>query len=149
MGKVKYMKKIIKLVLVLIWMAFIFMMSTNIGSNENTIGLFEKILYMFPLKIDDNLFQLLHFIFRKGAHIFEYFILGILLISLLKEYRLKRNKIILITIEIAFIFACFDEVHQCFVLSRSGNVFDIGYDFVGAFFSSFLYYILYKKKSSF
>lgn len=143
------MKKMIKWILVLIWMMFIFMMSTNVGSNENTIGLFERVLYMLPLKIDNNLFQFLHFMLRKGAHIFEYFMLGILLISLLKEYKLKRNKIILITLEISFIYACFDEIHQCFVSSRSGNVFDIGYDFVGALFSSFLYYILYKKKSSF
>ena len=75
---------------------------------------------------------LLTFLVRKAAHISAYFILGILLFNLLKEYGLAVKKIIFISIGIAMLYACTDEIHQMFVPGRSGEVRDVLIDTAGA-----------------
>jgi len=63
------------------------------------------------------------FIFFKSLHILEYAILAFLLF-----YALKKNKDTLI---IAYIYAISDEVHQTFVIGRSGRFKDTIFDLVG------------------
>ena len=76
--------------------------------------------------------DLLTFLVRKAAHIGAYFILGILIFNLLKEYNLAVKKIIFISIGIAILYACSDEIHQMFVPGRSGEVRDVLIDTAGA-----------------
>jgi VanZ family protein len=76
--------------------------------------------------------DLLTFLVRKAAHISAYFVLGILLFNLLKEYGLGVKKMIFISIAIAMLYACTDEVHQVFVSGRSGEVRDVLIDTAGA-----------------
>ena len=76
--------------------------------------------------------DLLTFLVRKAAHISAYFILGILLFNLLKEYGLGVKKMVFISIAIAMLYACTDEVHQVFVSGRSGQVRDVLIDTAGA-----------------
>lgn len=76
--------------------------------------------------------DLLTFLVRKAAHISAYFILGILIFSLLKEYDLGVKKMIFISIAIAMLYACTDELHQMFVPGRSGEVRDVLIDTAGA-----------------
>jgi VanZ family protein len=76
--------------------------------------------------------NLLTFLVRKAAHISAYFILGILLFNLLKEYGLGVKKMIFASIAIAMLYACTDEVHQVFVPGRSGEVRDVLIDTAGA-----------------
>lgn len=135
---VKVMKKIIKWILVILWMIFISIMSTSVGSSSNTMGLFEIILSKISWITSDSTIEILHFILRKGAHVFEYFILTLFLISLLNEYKIKAKNIILIALEISVIYACLDEIHQCFIISRNGKILDVGYDFIGTILASFI-----------
>lgn len=76
--------------------------------------------------------DLLTFLVRKAAHIGAYFVLGILLLILLKEYGLAVKKMIFISIGIAMLYACTDEIHQMFVPGRSGEVRDVLIDAAGA-----------------
>ena len=76
--------------------------------------------------------DLLTFLVRKAAHISAYFVLGILLFNLLKEYDLGARKMIFISVAIAMLYACTDEVHQVFVSGRSGEVRDVLIDTAGA-----------------
>ena len=76
--------------------------------------------------------DLLTFLVRKAAHISAYFVLGILLFNLLKEYGLGVKKMVFISIAIAMLYACTDEVHQVFVSGRSGEVRDVLIDTAGA-----------------
>lgn len=76
--------------------------------------------------------DLLTFLVRKAAHISAYFILGILIFNLLKEYNLGVKKMVFISIGIAMLYACTDEVHQVFVSGRSGEVRDVLIDTAGA-----------------
>mgnify|MGYP001948405098 CR=1 FL=1 len=53
---------------------------------------------------------------------------------------------ILLSIFLAFLYACSDEVHQLFVAGRSGQVSDVLLDTIGASVGVGLYYLLFRKK---
>jgi len=78
-----------------------------------------------------NNVELLETVIRKLAHLFEFFILGVLMINYLKNYNIKNY--ILISIAICFIYACTDEIHQLFIPGRDGNIKDIFIDTIGSF----------------
>ena len=60
---------------------------------------------------------------RKMAHIGLFALLGITAMGYTTEiFRASA---------ICFGYAIFDEVHQCFVVGRTGNVKDVGYDAIG------------------
>ena len=71
-------------------------------------------------------------IVRKTAHFTIYLILGILVTTLLKEYNLNNRKIIIYSILICMIYAISDEIHQTFVIGRSGELKDIIIDTCGS-----------------
>ena len=81
----------------------------------------------------------LTFLVRKAAHISAYFVLGILIYSLLKEYRLRIKHLVLASIALAMLYACTDELHQMFVPGRSGEVRDVLIDTAGAAVGVFVY----------
>ncbi len=84
-------------------------------------------------------------IVRKSTHFTLYFILGLLIISFLKEFGLSKKSII-ISIIVVLLYACSDEVHQTFVAGRSGEVLDVLIDTVGGSLATYLYYIIYKRR---
>ena len=71
-------------------------------------------------------------IVRKTAHFTIYLILGLLVTTLLKEYNLNNRKIIIYSILICMIYAISDEIHQTFVIGRSGELKDIIIDTCGS-----------------
>jgi len=136
------MKKYFKLILVIIWMIFIFMMSafsaTESGSQSYLIAAFVGKL--FHIK---NI-TLLIFIIRKLAHFTEFLILGILVSNWLKNY----NKKLCLSVFICTIYAISDEVHQIFVPGRSCEVRDMLIDVLGAIIGIFIFTILSKKNGN-
>lgn len=90
------------------------------------------------------------FILRKLAHMFEYFVLTWLLYSALSNHYLQSEKkhpphwqALLFVLLLAVLYATSDELHQTFVLDRSGNLRDVAIDSVGIVLATFF---LYKKK---
>ena len=82
------MKKYINIILLILWMLFIFMMShTSATGSSNQSGLITDFLSNI-LKIDNV--EVLEIIIRKCAHLFEYIVLGILVINCLKDYKIKK-----------------------------------------------------------
>ena len=81
---------------------------------------------------------------RKSAHLFIYFILGILIISLLREYRDIDIKMILLAVFLGLLYACSDEVHQLFIKGRSCEVRDVLIDTVGVSLGVLLYSLIYR-----
>lgn len=81
---------------------------------------------------------------RKGAHFTIYFILGLSLISLIKEYRIINVKSIIIALIIAILYAISDEIHQLFIPGREGKILDVFIDGTGSTIGIYLYYIFYK-----
>lgn len=134
------MKKILKLLLVIIWLVIIFLFSNQSGSDSSNLtkGFLERFLWFIN---NDTVF----FIIRKLAHFFEYFILGILIYNYLAEY--KINKIVLISILLCIVFAAFDEFHQLFIAGRSSKIWDVLVDTSGSISGILLINIYFKKKT--
>lgn len=94
----------------------------------------EKIIDMFFVPI------------RKMAHFGIYLVLGISLISFLREFSIPILKLLLLSIFLAFLYACSDEIHQLFVPGRSGQFSDVLLDTLGASVGIFIYYLLFRKR---
>lgn len=121
---------IIKYALTIMWMIVIFLMSNEIADvsslrSDDIVRTIQSIGVSAPA-------DLLTFLVRKAAHISAYFVLGILLFNLLKEYDLGVKKMIFASIAIAMLYACTDELHQMYVPGRSGEVRDVLIDTAGA-----------------
>ena len=129
------MKKYISLILLILWMIFIFLMShTSSIDSSNQSGVIVNFINNI-LQISNV--ELLETIIRKLAHLFEYFILGILMISYLKNYDIKNY--ILISIALCLIYSCTDEIHQVFIPGRNGNIKDVLIDTLGSFIGIIIY----------
>ena len=123
----KNKKIIISWLLLILWMAFIFYMSScngNVSSDQS-----GTIAYVLHNILGINYSDKLIFIIRKCAHVSEFFILGILVINLVSKYNVKH--IYLISFIICVLYASSDEFHQLFVPGRSGQVTDIFIDMIG------------------
>ena len=94
----------------------------------------EKIIDMFFVPI------------RKMAHFGIYLVLGISLISFLREFSIPILKLLLLSIFLAFLYACSDEIHLLFVPGRSGRFSDVLLDTLGASVGIFIYYLLFRKR---
>lgn len=119
------MKKIIKLLFIVIWLLVIFLFSNQDGSTSTSLtnGILEKYLFF----VDSDIFFM---IIRKMAHITEYFILGILVLNFINEFKIDKK--IVVSILICFILASFDEFHQLFIPDRTGRLLDVFIDMIGA-----------------
>ena len=136
-------KKILMWTIVVLWMSLIFYFSSLNGSEStdqskgflyNTIGniidIFDK--NMSDIEKDELINKLDHPI-RKIAHGSVYFILAILVCFSLSNYNLDIKKFIIISFLICFFYSISDEIHQLFVLGRSGEIKDVIIDSIGSF----------------
>ena len=137
------MKKIIKWLLLIIWLIVIFIFSNQANSGESTHDIIENII---PIIKNSNQIDIINFIVRKLAHITEYLILALLTISLLKEYTKNERLIIIISIIFCFLYASLDEIHQSFVIGRTSTFKDVLIDTTGSIIGNIIYII--KKKIS-
>lgn len=147
------LRKVIKFTLVICCMLIIFMFSSDSGtasrkkSDSVIINLVEVISNKKVNNKDrDKYIEKYVFPVRKCAHFTIYLILGILVISLLSEYRILNFKIVLYTLLIVFLYACSDEFHQLFVSGRSSEIGDVLIDSSGGFIGSYLYYLFRRKR---
>lgn len=136
------MKKIIFTILTIIWMSIIFLLSnqkavastkvSNSFIDRTIINIYET--FKGDVGEDEKLSIKEKFSLpvRKLAHFTVYFILGILILCTLNEYRVDSKSIVYYAILLCFIYACTDEIHQLFVLGRSGEFKDVVLDTVGS-----------------
>lgn len=147
------LRKVIKFTLVICCMLIIFMFSSDSGtasskkSDSVIINLVDVISNKKVNNKDrDKYIERYVFPVRKCAHFTIYLILGILVISLLSEYRILNSKTVLYTLLIVFLYACSDEFHQLFVSGRSSEIRDVLIDSSGGFIGSYLYYLFRRKR---
>ena len=136
--KVDMKKKTFKIILAILWMIVIFSFSNqkatestelSDGFIKNTIGKVFKI---------ENKEELDKFItpVRKSAHFFIYLILGILVLNCFESI---NKYTILYSIIICFLYSISDEIHQLFVIGRSGEIKDVIIDTLGSVLGISLY----------
>lgn len=139
------MKKIINCLLLISWMIFIFVMSSyNASESSNQSG--TIVTFLSNILNIDNI-ECLSLMIRKLAHFTEYFILGILMVNVLKDYKIKN--IFIYSLIFCIIYACSDEMHQLFVPGRSGNALDVVIDSFGSLVGCSIYHFLLKKTNFF
>lgn len=136
--------KHITIPILIAWMALIFFMSHQVATTSSGMsGYFvEPIKPYAPDFTEDILTTLV----RKSAHIFMYFVLGILIYLALQGHRFSNIRLIIYSILSAFVYAVTDEIHQMFVPGRSGEVRDIMIDTIGASIGILICYLLMRKK---
>ena len=132
-------KKIItSWILIILWMVFIFYMSScngNVSSDQS-----GTIVYILHNILGIDYSDKLIFIIRKCAHVSEFFILGILVINLVSKYNVKH--IYFISFIVCVLYASSDEFHQLFVPGRSGLVTDVLIDLIGVVLGLLLVFLI-------
>ncbi len=128
-------KKIVSIILLLLWASLIFYLSDQprVVSNKMSSDIIKHTLF-----VNDVVLKIIHNPLREAMHAFEYFIFGLLLINVLKQFNIKR--IITFTIIIAIIFMVSDEIHQIYVPGRAFEILDLFLDFVGIIIACLLHF---------
>ncbi len=143
-------KYILRWTMLVLWMCFIFYMSSRSGSeSQEQSDLVLNILNFFGLQLNESIKNIASFIVRKTAHVTEYMILYILIFRVVTLYsNAKKSKIIALMCMV--LYASTDEIHQLFVPGRSGMVRDVFIDSIGGIIGAgiiFIYESIKKKKS--
>jgi VanZ family protein len=122
---------------VILWMGFIFWMSTGMFSSENTSHIIGPLLHYIYPSISPQAETLIHGLIRKTEHVTEYFILGLLFFRAFRGESLQTwclRWAIYAIIGVA-LYALSDEFHQAFVATRTASIFDVSIDSAGGFLS--------------
>lgn len=146
-------KKVIKLILIILWMVLIFSFSGDTGevstkkSDGFIIRMVETVLNR-DLSDDEKEKWTTYLVIpvRKGAHLGVYLILGVLIINFVLEIISLNNKSKLISLIIAFLYACSDEIHQLLVPGRSGQISDVLLDTIGAVIGILVFSFLIRRR---
>jgi len=117
----------------ILWMGFIFWMSTGTFSSEHTSPMVGKILSFLVPGISSEAAELIHLIIRKAAHVTEYFILGLLIFRAFRGSSTSSwsCRWPFFAIIVVVLCALSDEFHQFFVPVREASVLDVGMDTAG------------------
>ena len=135
------MRRILLGTATLLWMIFIFSMSSGNaeasaamsgGFTDLVFRLFFKNLPMDGPEAEYVLRMELEFFVRKAAHFTEFLILGGLMVSFLLQFRLGFFTAGIIAWAAAALYAATDEFHQTYVAGRAGMLFDVLVDAAGA-----------------
>lgn len=118
---------------VILWMAFIFWMSTVEFGAQNTSRIIEPIFRFLVPGISQRALDLIHELVRKSAHLTEYFILGLLLFRAFRadSPETRVGRCVILSIVVVVLYACSDEIHQIFVPGRTPSPIDVCIDTVG------------------
>jgi VanZ family protein len=124
---------------VILWMWFIFWMSTETFSSQKTASVIEPILHFLAPQISPQGIDLIHAFIRKIGHIAEYFILSILLFRAFRDgspasWKWRWSMFAIIGV---VLWAVSDEWHQSFVPTRTASVADVSIDTAGGILAQF------------
>jgi len=117
----------------IIWMALIFIGSTDVLSAEHTSRFLVPLLRWLDPHISWAALNEIQIAIRKLGHLIEYAILAALFWRGLRSGTQRPMSILFATALVACgIFAASDEFHQSFVASRTSSAHDVMIDICGA-----------------
>ena len=119
----------------ILWMALIFLGSTDILSAEHTSRFLVPFLRWIDPQISLAALNMIQVLIRKLGHLTEYAILAALLWRAFGRgitWHLKVSILFLVAWVACAIFAASDEFHQSFVPSRTASPSDVMIDICGA-----------------
>ena len=128
-------KKILTIILILIWMCIVFKFSSQPSTESSQLsgGITKAILNFFNVLEGKTIEQqsAIETIIRKLAHFSIYALGGILILLHINLYKIKTNKKVIISWLIGTTYAMTDEIHQLFVPGRSCELRDVCIDSLG------------------
>ena len=132
-----------------LWMAAIFVFSTDLFSAGNTGGLVAKIVRWLYPTISEEGMQTAHFLVRKAGHFSVYAVLAFLLLRAFRSGSVLRwrRQWGLYALFIVGIYALLDEYHQTFTTSRTGSIYDSMIDLTGGACMLFTLWLLSLRKA--
>jgi len=86
-------------------------------------------------------------IFRKIAHMAEYFVLTFFIFQAVAGHNIGYKKSLMSAAIFSVAYAGLDEWHQSFIFNRHGSIIDVGIDSIGVF-SFLILKIIYGKNLS-
>lgn len=115
-----------------IWVALIFVLSSDGFSAASTAGLLEPLLrWLLPQASDATILQL-HGLIRKGAHATVYAGLALLVLRALRiRHAVPALRATALALAFVVAVASLDETHQSLSHQRTGSVGDVGLDLLG------------------
>ena len=119
----------------IVWMAIIFLGSTDMLSAEHTSRILAPFLRWIDPQISLVALNAIQLGIRKLGHLTEYAILAMLLWRALRggiRWQMKMSILFLVAALGSAIFAASDEFHQSFVPSRTASPNDVMIDICGA-----------------
>lgn len=145
-------KKIIYLILIIIWMTTVFTFSNQNGDkSQSTSRRVTKIIVQIFTQNQNltknqttQIVESTDYIVRKLAHFSIYTLGGILIYNYINTFNIKNKKKITISIIAGVLYATFDELHQYFVSDRSARIFDVCIDSLGVITGTALIYLIKK-----
>jgi len=147
------MIKGIKLILIVLWMGLIFSFSMDTGdasankSGSIVIQVGEFISHhKYSEKEKERILNIYETPLRKSAHFFVFLVLEFLLLWFFMEFHPLSAKDIIYSLLIVSLYAASDEIHQMFVLERSGEIRDVIIDVCGGISCVIFYYFFKNKK---
>lgn len=139
----KIIKRIVLVILILLWMYIVFGFSGQNG--EISGGLSLKLVKIFIQ--DKKVIEIVHPIVRKLAHFSLYTLGGFLIFSFIETFKLRKRTVFVITLILGILYAISDEFHQMFIAGRSAQIADVLIDSGGIIFGSIVC-IVYSKLST-
>jgi VanZ family protein len=139
-GKISWLRRTAYLP-VLVWMAVIFVGSTDLGSTRHTSRIIGPFLRWFKPDVSDETISVVQAVVRKTGHVSEYAVLALLLCRARRIARALGGwswREFGIVIACCAAYASTDEFHQLFVSSRQASVIDVMIDTCGASAGMFL-----------
>ncbi len=140
----KKYEKIIKIILIVIWMVIVFNFSNQRGEESSgTSSRVTKVIVNIITKDEEEpnkqIVEKTEKIVRKGAHYTIYTIGGFLIISYTYLMEKTKKQKILYSLLFGIFYAVTDEIHQYFVPGRSARLFDVGIDTLGVLTGILIY----------
>lgn len=136
-------KFVVYILPLLLWMGFIFFMSTDRGAAANTRPIMNSILRRIFPAVDQHLtpaqIERVDWNIRKTAHVTEYTILAILAFRAVTFGDPRfRHRNVLLPVIIGIAYAASDEYHQSFSKLRDGAASDVFFDSFGVLLGTLL-----------
>lgn len=147
------LRKTTSIILLLLWMTVIFMFSSSSSvKSNNTSGKVISSAISVKDKVTSKetkpetkkkIVKKLNYSVRKSAHVFEYFVLGVLALNIFDAFNIKRK--VLFAIILCVLYAASDEFHQLFT-GRTASVTDVLLDSAASIVGIYLLNLIFSRR---
>lgn len=136
--------KIIKAILIVIWMIVIFNFSNqggtkSSGTSSRVTRVIVNVITKEKEEPNKQTMERIEKVVRKGAHYTIYTIGGFLIMNYTYSMEKTKKQKILGSLLFGAFYAGTDELHQYFVPGRSARLFDVGLDTIGVLTGIYIY----------